>query len=394
MQNRKSGDAKVYPILAFIFVLSYFYPTIYRNVWINYFRYFCFGLEICLLFIENIPRLKIKRLYKTDTLIFLFYFLLFVISAFYGLNYGTFDEFMNVMAFVSLLFFLNVCIYKNERTFRALFLVFMVLVIWDAMGIVLNPNGLFQIDYSTTDVNTSQWIFGNKNTHTAMFMLLALYAFYYEKVNRRKSARVLTIACLSILILSAFILGSSTTIIITILLFLGYILHYSDIVAQKTSNLITYIVPAYFVLNLLVVLGNTFFLSNLAQLFGKTATLSGRTGLWERSIIAILKHPFLGYGKIDSNVTYNLLNSINPHNALLGCMLYGGIILTVIYVLLIIDVKNSIKKTNEKVRFLFFVVFMCVLIRAIVEQTATNYDTMFLLYSMTHICNSKLFRGM
>lgn len=394
MQYKKNRNVKVYPILAFIFVLFYFYPTVYRNIWITYFRYFCFGLELFLIFVTNMPRLKIKGLHKTDKFILLFFLLLFLISAFYGLEYGTIIEFMNILAFGALLLFLNISINKNERTINALFLAFFVLVIWDSLGIIFNPNGLFQVDYSVADVNTRHWLFGNKNNHAAKFLSLALYAFYYEKVNRRKSTRVLTIACLSVMTFAAFTLGSSTTIIVILLLLLGYILHNFDVISKKISNLIAYIVPAYFLLNLLLVLGNTLFLSNIVRLFGKTTTLSGRTGLWARSIFVILQHPFLGYGKIDSAFTYNLLDSINPHNSLLGCMLYGGIVLTVIYIMLIIEVKNVIENVNAKLRLFPFVIFTCVLIRSLVEQTATNYDTMFLLFSITHICKSKLFRGL
>lgn len=197
----------------------------------------------------------------------------------------------------------------------------MLLVIINFFDMILHPNG--SIIANDGDHNT--WFIGQKNTLVMPIissLVISIIVSFHEvgKISKK-------IYIMYILAFVSVIISKSTTSFL-IMSFLGLVIIYHKIMYNLSFLNIRNIFVLYVVLSISIMLFNiqTYFI-DIFQLFGKDATLTGRTDIYELSLLLIAESPVWGYG-IEQGLDFaELARSeylAHTHNLLLWTLIQVG----------------------------------------------------------------------
>lgn len=238
-----------------------------------------------------------------------------------------------------------------------------ILLLVNLLLVLIFPNG---IATGTDYLSTPYHFFGTKNQATPLLIFASILFFMYEEYSHNYIELVLEQL---LVILNVFLYGSGTGI-------LCVFLNISLNVFQKCQKNASQIkrskgLKRLLIFSVLLTIGVVFFnIQNffsflIVDVLGKDITLSGRTDIWRNAIIAIMKHPFLGYGygfKVD--------RSFYSHNLFLELLVTGGINGLILYVVFVEkSVMHSIKQRTR---------FMGIMLCGVISMIACNISEAFI----------------
>lgn len=87
----------------------------------------------------------------------------------------------------------------------------------------------------------------------------------------------------------------------------------------------------------------------IIDILGKDMTFTGRTDMWDSALRVISDSPIWGYGLVDADwFTANMsTRAIGAHNFILNTMIYGGIILLILYITIVIHCIQRLIRIND-----------------------------------------------
>lgn len=190
---------------------------------------------------------------------------------------------------------------------NAFLLLYETLIGFNFLTMLLYPGGL----YYTPMQNMDNWLLGYRN----MFIYYFLPALSLELVWAVRKQKHLRFYLVLAVCVSSMAMGGSATGLVAILLFA--LLSVSGLYRWKWINGISVTTAWLAAFVAIVVFKVQTLMQPLLDLLGRTATFSGRTGIWENTWKAILENPIFGYGvqseEIRTQVTQNALG-ITAHN--------------------------------------------------------------------------------
>lgn len=122
----------------------------------------------------------------------------------------------------------------------------------------------------------------------------------------------------------------------------------------------------------------------------KSATLSGRTRIWDRSIEWISKSPLIGYGQETLEASVEKLGINHTHNIMLETLFRGGIIAAVLFILFLLCLGNRSKKVNSSIYNFLMAAIFAFLLMCSIEFAFYRYPYLILFVLMIH---TKLFEN-
>ena len=175
----------------------------------------------------------------------------------------------------------------------------------------------------------------------------------YDKI--KANTFIVSIVCL----LAYMYTKSVTAIISTAFLLIGFCIYRRNVIQKILCSKVPEVV---FLVVLLAVLS----ISNIPQLsefmqqtFNKTATISGRTTLWEIALRRIKERPLIGYGFEMPEVRMKIFGISHVHNILLQILYNGGFLMLSMLVVFYRRIMNP-KITNINVIIRIYILIYAV----------------------------------
>ncbi len=266
-------------------------------------------------------------------------------------------------------------IYIRDRFMHCIALVFELLVYGNCISVIVAPRGLYRFITVTGWWTDACWLLGIRNSMTLTYLL----GFYIEWVNYyiNKNEKIRFISYIAVSTYTIFQINFSSYILIGagsaggLVICWMFILLYFFI--PKKIPLLNFFNA--FILDVIVFVLLVFFriqrvFASLIETFlHKTATLSGRVYLWERSIKVIGDSFIFGYGvEYGRQMAHRLkaAASVNTtQNGFLDILYNGGIVLFAVFLVVVFVCAYLLKKhsTNSEidtfVGYVTFVFFLC-----------------------------------
>lgn len=87
----------------------------------------------------------------------------------------------------------------------------------------------------------------------------------------------------------------------------------------------------------------------IIDILGKDMTFTGRTDMWDSALRVIADSPIWGYGLVDADwFTANMsTRAIGAHNFILNTMVYGGVILFILYITIVIHTLQKLIRIHD-----------------------------------------------
>lgn len=368
--------------LLFTLCISFFFPSLKVTSLISIIRYISLMAGLAVLVMKNQSKPNKNTRFLFGLLPLMYYVYMYVISWHNEIEYANTKTLSAIFQFLIIIsLFIHLWKRNRQLAYNVLFTVFLILVVWDIVDIFRNPNG---------GLGTNQWLFGNKNNHSLYFYLLIYTLFLKCKANNRFGNRVFLVIFMILTTFATILMGSSTSISsifvvdIAIILFLFY--------KGRFHIKSFYILIGAWVLNIVLIIGQTGFLSNIVSLFGKDLTFSERTIAWSSSLVLIAQKPIFGWGMIHGSYAKQMIGYANAHNQLLDCVVSGGVILLVFFIFLLLYLAKNINQVHDSEAKLFNEIFFAaLLLKMIFEQIAADY--LFWVLIIIMLCDMSLYHN-
>lgn len=212
-------------------------------------------------------------------------------------------------------------------------------------------------------------IANNRNGYIE-FALALILCLLYQKDHKMNMVNV----GLIILTLYTIILTKSTTSIIMVFFSLSILVVERILKNNFNYTIIIKIIFGVWIIYMCAASFNLEF-TNIGLLFNKSVTLTGRTYIWNQSIIEIKKHLIIGYGygnevlrNISNPLYYKYFSLNDTHNAILYLLMSSGIIgtlATIVYIIFMIKNAKVNYSTNNKYLYIYI---LASLIRGLTES--------------------------
>jgi O-antigen ligase len=314
------------------------------------------------------------------------YFLLLLLSSWiHSGEYASLSNFLSILRFTVFIIYVDYAIRTDEKIMvNAIFSAFVVLVIWDSVGVLQHPLGLYRTDvvnWGDDYHSTAQWLFGNKNNHSTYYMAALFLAFWKYTLHRTFRMKAFVIALGVLLCVSSIVLMSSTSLVVVFLTSFGilsFFVQEKHMIRNKQLIACKKLYSIMLVANVLIISRVAFFLKPIVEgVFGKNMTFSGRVYVWEKVIEIAKSNWFLGVGNISSDDLRNITGlyaCINAHNQLLDSFLRGGVFLLAVIIFAFFILSREIDNIGEPLpRRVVTIIFLALMIKMIFEQVAEGY---------------------
>lgn len=228
-------------------------------------------------------------------------------------------------------------------------------VIINLLTIILKPEGL----YSTTYFRSNYFLGYDNQMINILIPTLLLAFLYYETGYRRSGLHLFIIS--STVIASVVLVWSGASLVIMAIVFGLLMFKLKD--NTRIFNMRNYLLVNVNLFFILVVFRlQELFEYLIVVVLQKNLTLSGRIYTWSRAIYFILKKPVFGYGIEDQtyraskmalrqyfavSARSSIFPGLHAHNRFLETAYRGGIILTIIYVVMLVIVVKNLMKNKE-----------------------------------------------
>lgn len=286
-----------------------------------------------------------------------------------------FDDIIRILYFISTLWFFYTCvnIKVNKFIYYAIYLIILIISAIYIFSFYVNPQYLGDrliLGY------------GNPNYLGMWLSIVIMYLLFFLDNNNPIIMNIITIV-LCIYIGYLLLLTNSRTSIVTVVIYLSYLLfHFKNRRVNTYVLMLLILFPFIFALSyclLSIIIGD----SELIVL-GKNI-FTGREKIWINYWYLLSSNPFTGL--------YRLLNDnyINIHNTLLSILYYYGILVFIPLIYFLIRMCSFINKRMElnKIDYLInkkaLLLFVCILLLGVGESTLFMMGTGMYIFAGTAI---------
>lgn len=215
--------------------------------------------------------------------------------------------------------------------------------------------------------NTNNYIFVNSNNN--FYYYLPLVLFSYLILDYCNKLIYLNIILYGIIIYTSIIYDATSTLIL-MSFFIFYCYFFNNNFFRKIFNKYTYLLVILLVFFLVILPGsNSIVLPIFSKLLNKSITLTGRTPIYDLVVKRIIENPILGYGVLNDESFYQLINHYNCHNIIFDQIFIGGILGLILFIFLMYCVVNELfKVNNEKYKYILITFIFIFLLRNMFES--------------------------
>lgn len=285
--------------------------------------------------------ITIKHNKVSKGIIFLLFSQAFLLLS-HMLSIGRFDNIlMSIASVIALAILIDTLLKHDTQAFlQSTIVLFEILVIINAFTLLFWPNGM----YINSSLQHANWFLGYKNTHILYILPLSIisYIYYYKYSNiKNKNFIFIIILCL----FSVFFVQSGTSVVAYVL-FIFFLL--SKIPkTNKLFNIKNYSIVFIILFFAIIIFRlQSIFSYIIVDVLDKSMTFTGRTSIWDTTLIYIKRNPLLGFGVEGSNVRilkYGFIGAISAHNQILELLYQGGF---VYFASIILFFTTMVKKLN------------------------------------------------
>lgn len=234
--------------------------------------------------------------------------------------------------------------------------------------IVINLIGMI---YHPVSQNENYFI-GGKN-QLSLFIIPSVFFILLNALNTKGKIGFWKICFLTVSVITIILGESGTGIVIAIITVISLVLF-------KYFKNKKVLICGIIALNILFLfafkfLSRTTLWLKLTLFLDKSATLTGRTTIWNLAWEKIREHWLFGNGKGTEIAYINTWNQTNivteAHNVFLEVTLVAGLVGLAIYVIYFIQALKNISLENNKQRLVFIAIFVC-LINGLTESINNN----------------------
>lgn len=232
--------------------------------------------------------------------------------------------------------------------------VFFFFVFLNFLLILLFPNGIWvdpnelKVDLDGEEIGR-YLIGGNRNQMGGTLLVASIVStVHYYKTHYGFAMMLFTIV---LSLFSVLIIGSKTSLLGFSLLIIFLLINRNN--SKFKHKILLLIIIFYFMLQPFLLLSHTGVFQNetitylVEDVMHKDMTFSGRTIIWESSILMIIQSPLLGYGWQDVDWYEFYINGVFAHNFILHVLLRGGILLLLCTIMIIgIAIKQAVKNAS------------------------------------------------
>lgn len=219
-----------------------------------------------------------------------------------------------------------------------------ILILLFPDGIWVDPNEL-KLDLDGEEVRR-YFIGGNRNQMGGTLLVASIVStVHYYKTH---DGFVMMLFTIVLSLFSVLIIGSKTSLLGFSLFIIFLLINRSN--SKFKHKILLLIIIFYFMLQPFLLLSNTGVFQNeiitylVEDVLHKDMTFSGRTIIWESSILMILNSPLFGYGWQDTDWYEFYINGVFAHNFILHVLLRGGVILLLCTIIIItMAIRQSVK---------------------------------------------------
>lgn len=211
----------------------------------------------------------------------------------------------------------------------------------------------------TGDSISSYTIITAKNAFAPLALVMELTCVYLYSFSVGRSKKISALLQGAVVLLAAFYIWATTTIVV-VLVFSALVLFFGNARNSKASVCLfffLYIIQWVGFFIVIVFRKASGFTNFLTSALGKSPTFHGRSVLWDQAMIEFASaNPIIGKGYSyfhletwDPTVIESREGWIwGPHNSILEILLFGGILLLLVYnILLFVSVKGTAGITNR-----------------------------------------------
>lgn len=268
---------------------------------------------------------------------------------------------------------------RNYDLFRCLTLLFKMYILINFIQITLFPN-LFASDVVSADHKLYFLGIENQMAQQLIPMTSIVIIANYLKYKRKTLSSVVY---LIIAFTSEYLVGSSTGILASLSLLLGYLI--INKLSESFLNLrvinIGYIIGSLLLMfsNLLIRIPAITYL--IVKLLKRDLTFSNRSSIWEITFNNFLKSPWIGFGRRfeKSSMTFYAINqydtnsNYSAHNVFLQTLFESGVVSLVPIFILVLITASKKQPVDHKVTKYICLGIASILITYLTE----SYDLMF-----------------
>lgn len=264
---------------------------------------------------------------------------------------------------------------NSSKSRNILLRVFLVYILLDFASLLLFPEGLYFTEkawneWSTTEV--ANWFLGNKNNRIIWYLLTLLMAYWKHNDEKKPKSKGLLIFIMCVAFGAIAFCASSTSFVVIIIALLGIINSFRKRTPCSSHINIFVIYSIYAVSLALTLSGSVGFLNGfISNVLGKDMTFTGRTIIWAKVGMLILKKPILGWGYISGVTAADLLGNLSftsAHNVWLNTLWQGGICLLIIVLSVFWLIAKKLRREEREIETTVGVILFAAMINMMFES--------------------------
>lgn len=277
-----------------------------------------------------------------------------------------------ILSSVLLINIINLSSHKNKY-YKYMGITFAIFII---INLVTLSTDIFGYD---SNGNVMHFL-GIDNQILINLIVFLIFIFYYDYLSFKKLSFISIISYFCTL-LTVFITWSASALLGFFVFSLGVLLFIFKI---KYNNkffwlLLVLYISIYFLI--IIFRFQNYFSFIIEDILHKNLTFSGRIYIWDAAFNAISKKPIFGYGETYIPVVYALNYHLGPHNQILQFLIQGGIVSLLLNFILFIKVGL---KLNKKEKNSFFWLLLFSLGGIFISMLMESYDQIFLYYMLLY----------
>lgn len=259
-----------------------------------------------------------------------------------------------------------------------------ILVYLNIVCFFLWPQGMYTSYDGTggwySDLN---WLLGMKNSYFMFFLPVLILSIRddtdeHGNINLGFRNICLFVACC----FNVFFVSRSASGMVGMMLLLSYFVIKNTHMIHTSKCIVFYSVTAIAATILLLFFWeNNIIIRLITSLMSKSATLTGRTDIWQKSIGEIGRNLWIGHGMENNTALVFKLGQTSTHNKYLQTLYQGGVASGLVSVILIAIILKKLYKNYDKpvIQFLSWTIFVQFILWE-VESFDKSKDVMALLF--------------
>lgn len=325
-----------------------YYLLIFPIIEPDYFKYYEFtdNIFIGLKFLVLLTVTIYMILYRRRIPLFSKHLLLYILGFFLVTLINKQDLFYVLKKFIEI--FLIVLIFEigysniKNKILIVFFKYLFILIVINFLLLIIFPNGLV-LELMSSD-NYKMYFLSIKNgliNWIGLEFIIGLILLTIDKKN--KTFKTAFHIFILISIYTIFVTGSSTGIIILSILLFYYLINNKINFSISIKSILPMLI-IFFILIVFFRIGD-YFSPIFEFLFNKDSTFTGRTNLWDQSLIIFSNNPVFGTGIREISLINYYGRSFTSHNLVLEILMTGGIF----QLLFFFDIIYVITKGNNNI---------------------------------------------